>query len=54
MPYPSQTNDQWWINDQTPDNPFEKGEDCEAFADYAGVLDRSPMSEMASRNTSKS
>jgi len=27
MPNPSQTGDQWWINDQTPDNPYGKSED---------------------------
>lgn len=41
MPNPSQTSDQWWINDQTPDNPYGKSEDYEAYLDYLGALDRS-------------
>ena len=40
MPNPSQTN-QWWVNDQTPDNPYGKSEDYEAFLDYLGALPRS-------------
>ena len=31
---------QWWVNDQTPDNPYGKSEDYEAFLDYLGDLDR--------------
>lgn len=38
MPFPTQMNDQWWVNDQTPDNPFGKSEDYEAFLDYVGAL----------------
>ena len=41
MPNPSQTSDQWWVNDQTPDNPYGKSEDYEAFLDYLGALGRS-------------
>jgi Ca2+-binding RTX toxin-like protein len=41
MPNPSQTSDQWWVNDQTPDNPFGKSEDYESFLDYLGALGRS-------------
>lgn len=41
MPSPVQTNDQWWVNDQTPDNPFGKSEDYEAFLNYVGALPRS-------------
>ena len=31
------TDDPWWVNDQTPDNPYGKGEDYEAFLDYLGA-----------------
>ena len=41
MPPSSQTSDQWWVNDQTPDNPFAKSEDYGAYLDYLGALDRS-------------
>lgn len=41
MPNPSQTSDQWWVNDQTPDNPYGKSTDYEAYLDYLGALDRS-------------
>jgi hypothetical protein len=41
MPSPVQTSDQWWVNDQTPDNPFGKSEDYEAFLNYVGALPRS-------------
>jgi Ca2+-binding RTX toxin-like protein len=41
MPSSSKTSDQWWINDQTPDNPFAKSADYEAYLDYLGALDRS-------------
>ncbi|MER8744205.1 M10 family metallopeptidase C-terminal domain-containing protein [Mesorhizobium sp. M0478] len=41
MPNPSQTSDQWWVNDQTPDNPYGKSEDYGAFLTYLGALDRS-------------
>ena len=32
---------QWWVNDQTPDNPFGKSDDYEAFLNYVGALNRS-------------
>ncbi|MBB4245278.1 hypothetical protein GGD54_006067 [Rhizobium tropici] len=35
---PSQTSDDWWINDQTPDNPYGKSEDYESFIDHLGSL----------------
>ncbi len=41
MPSPNQTVEQWWVNDQTPDNPFGKSEDYDAFLDYLGALPRS-------------
>ncbi len=41
MPNSSQTSNQWWVNDQTPDNPFGKSTDYEAYLDYLGALDRS-------------
>lgn len=41
MPSLNQTADQWWVNDQTPDNPFGKSEDYEGYLDYLGALDRS-------------
>lgn len=41
MPSPNQAVDQWWVNDQTPDNPFGKSEDYDAFLDYVGALNRS-------------
>ncbi len=47
MPDPAKTNDQWWVNDQTPDNPFGKSEDYEAYLDYLGALDRSITPEIA-------
>jgi Ca2+-binding RTX toxin-like protein len=47
MPHPSQTSDQWWINDQTPDNPFGKSEDYESFLNYLGALRRSLTPEIA-------
>jgi Ca2+-binding RTX toxin-like protein len=47
MPSSSQTNDQWWVNDQTPDNPYGKSEDYEAYLDYLGALDRSLTPEVA-------
>ena len=37
MPSPTQ----WWVNDQTPDNPFGKSDDYEAFLNYVGALNRS-------------
>ena len=47
MPVPTQSTDQWWVNDQTPDNPFGKSEDYEAFLDYLGALDRSLTPDLA-------
>jgi Ca2+-binding RTX toxin-like protein len=41
MPIPTPTNGQWWVNDQTPDNPYGKSDDYEGFLDYLGALDRS-------------
>ena len=41
MPAPIQPSEEWWVNDQTPDNPFGKSEDYEAFLDYLGSLNRS-------------
>ena len=38
---PNQAGAQWWVNDQTPDNPYGKSTDYEAFLDYLGALDRS-------------
>ncbi|TRW99368.1 hemolysin [Paracoccus sp. M683] len=40
MPSSTQTTDQWWVNDQTPDNPYGKSEDYDAFLDYLGALNR--------------
>jgi len=47
---PSSTNNStdWWVNDQTPDNPFGKSEDYEAFLDHLGALNRSLTPEIAS------
>jgi Ca2+-binding RTX toxin-like protein len=47
MPNPSQTSDQWWINDQTPENPYGKSEDYESFLNYLGALRRSLTPEIA-------
>ena len=41
MPNPRKTSDQWWVNDQTPDNPYGKSEDYGSFLDYLGALGRS-------------
>ncbi|MBB4483539.1 serralysin [Rhizobium etli] len=30
------TSDDWWINDQTPDNPYGKSEQYESFIDHLG------------------
>lgn len=38
---------EWWVNDQTPDNPFGKSEDYEGFLNYLGDLDRSLTPEIA-------
>ncbi|MGL6208330.1 MAG: M10 family metallopeptidase C-terminal domain-containing protein [Paracoccaceae bacterium] len=40
-------SDQWWINDQTPDNPFGKSDDYEAYLEYMGGLERSLTPEIA-------
>jgi Ca2+-binding RTX toxin-like protein len=47
MPSSNETSDQWWINDQTPDNPFGKSDDYESYLDYLGALDRSLTPEIA-------
>ena len=47
MPSSSQSINQWWVNDQTPDNPFGKSADYEAYLDYLGALDRSLTPEIA-------
>ncbi|WP_415405299.1 M10 family metallopeptidase C-terminal domain-containing protein [Tateyamaria sp. SN3-11] len=39
--------DPWWVNDQTPDNPFGKSEDYEDYLDYLGALNRSLTPEIA-------
>ena len=38
---------EWWVNDQTPDNPFGKSEDYEPYLDYLGALSRSITPEIA-------
>lgn len=40
-------SDQWWVNDQTPDNPYGKSEDYEAYLDYLGALGRDLTPEIA-------
>lgn len=47
MPTSQQIDEQWWVNDQTPDNPFGKSDDYEAFLDYVGALGRSLTPEIA-------
>ncbi len=47
MPHSDQTDGQWWINDQTPDNPYGKSEDYQSFLDYLGALGRSLTPEIA-------
>lgn len=49
MPSQNDPNDQWWVNDQTPDNPYGKSEDYEAFLDYVGALPRSITPEIANQ-----
>ncbi|KZK75581.1 Bifunctional hemolysin/adenylate cyclase precursor [Pseudovibrio sp. W64] len=49
MPNSNQPNDQWWVNDQTPDNPFGKSEDYEAYIDYVSALPRSLTPEIAAQ-----
>jgi Ca2+-binding RTX toxin-like protein len=48
MPNSPQSDDQWWINDQTPDNPFGKSADYEDFLGYLGALPRSLTPAIAS------
>ncbi|WP_372573654.1 M10 family metallopeptidase C-terminal domain-containing protein [Ruegeria jejuensis] len=40
-------SDPWWVNDQTPDNPYGKSDDYEAYLDYLGALPRSLTPEIA-------
>lgn len=47
MPNASPTNGPWWVNDQTPDDPYGKSHDYEAFLDYLGALGRSLTPEIA-------
>jgi Ca2+-binding RTX toxin-like protein len=47
MPDPGQTRDRWWVNDQTPDNPFGKSKAYESYLDYLGALERSITPEIA-------
>ncbi len=47
MPNPNQASNRWWVNDQTPDNPFDKSEDFGDFVDYLGALNRSLTPEIA-------
>ena len=47
MPNVNHPDDQWWVNDQTPDNPYGKSEDYGAFLDYLGALGRSLTPEIA-------
>ncbi|MCV3274176.1 M10 family metallopeptidase C-terminal domain-containing protein [Roseobacter sinensis] len=37
----------WWVNDQTPANPFGKSDDYEAYLDYLGALPRSLTPDIA-------
>ncbi|WP_299820447.1 M10 family metallopeptidase C-terminal domain-containing protein [uncultured Jannaschia sp.] len=47
MPDQGQNANAWWVNDQTPDNPYNKSEDYEAFLDYLGALNRDLTPEIA-------
>ncbi|WP_310618630.1 M10 family metallopeptidase C-terminal domain-containing protein [Flexibacterium corallicola] len=47
MQHPTHASGYWWINDQTPDNPFGKSEDYESYLDYLGALPRSLTPEIA-------
>ena len=47
MPKPRHIRDDWWINDQTPDNPYGKSDDYDSFLDYLGALPRSLTPEIA-------
>ena len=49
MPHAALTNEDWWINDQTPDNPYGKSEDYDAFLSYLGALNRSLTPEIAAQ-----
>lgn len=42
-----QSTPDWVTNDQTPDNPYGKSEDYEAYLDYLGALQRPLTPEMA-------
>ena len=41
------TTPNWVVNDQTPDNPYGKSADYEAYLDYLGALQRKLTPEMA-------
>ena len=47
MPDQGQNATDWWVNDQTPNNPYDKSEDYEGFLDYLGDLNRSLTPEIA-------
>ncbi len=47
MPSENQATENWWINDQTPDNPYGKSDDYEAYLTYMGPLPRSLTPEIA-------
>lgn len=47
MPATTDSNTDWWTDDQTPENPFGKSEDYEGFLDYLGALGRSLTPEIA-------
>ncbi|AUQ59370.1 RTX toxin [Phaeobacter inhibens] len=47
MPATTDSNTDWWTNDQAPENPFGKSEDYEGFLDYLGALGRSLTPEIA-------
>lgn len=49
MPIPTQNENQWWVNDPTPENPFGKSDDYEACLDYLGKLARDLTPEIASQ-----
>ena len=48
MPEMDFSPDRWWVNDQTPDNPFGKSDDYDAFLDYLGGLFRTLTPGIAS------
>ena len=41
VPKAIDTGEEWWVNDQTPDNPYDKSTDYEAYLKYLGALNRS-------------